>query len=569
MSSGRLVLAGSSKSRLSRKKDTKQAKNKTTRRTKTKNGVGKKRKKKQLSPSSKRPRLSTENNNDLWVDKYRPSKMSQLAVAKKKIQTLSSLILDAFSGKLRMIIITGPSGAGKTAALEMIGKDMEYSLISWRNPERHMYKNIDLETRDYVPVMEPFRNFILHQKYPELTLRNVDSAKKLILIEDMPYLFGDSQKIEFLNLIRETIMSSSVHPIVFIISDDSKGNSPLFKIFSSDIVQHEKVSQIRFNPVNATNMRNIFRKIIKKENINVSDNQLEELIEKSDGDIRNGINTLQFHTKTSDSENHRNYKDKDYSLFHSVGKILYNKRLEDNNTPLENRGPTYRAPMKSDPADLLGHVSIDIRLFNQYLHQNYIKFFGDIGEAADALEYLSDSADISSDWVHRKTLDDYAWSISCRGILYTNQEKPRNSYTPIYRPGNRSADTRANYNQQLIKNIFTSLPESMYPPQISDITTLQTEIIPYVAKFQHYGAHSIGRNIDTYIKQMNTYNTGVTRGERVADSSFSDKNSIKREYDRFQILKRNVGKEITRFKSNNEKYNDILAEDDIEEFSDE
>lgn len=164
-------------------------------------------------------------------------------------------------------------------------------------------------------------------------------------------------------------------------------------------------------------MTKALKSILSQEHVTVPKEHLDDIIEKSDGDIRAAINTLQFdsiHSRKArrvpskkKSANKAPFDDKTgpLTLFHAIGKVLYAKR---------NPNGTY----ESLPEHILAKSPVDNDTFITYLHQNYSEFFDDMDSCTKLLNYLSDADTIRSqhDWqdTHASI---YRGLVSVNGIM--------------------------------------------------------------------------------------------------------------------------------------------------------
>lgn len=164
-------------------------------------------------------------------------------------------------------------------------------------------------------------------------------------------------------------------------------------------------------------MVKVLKHIISEEHATVQKEQLDQLIEKSDGDIRAAINNLQFDsvhfskskrkipTKKSTDKAPFDEKMGPLSLFHALGKVLYAKR---------NPNGTY----ESKPEHILAKIPVDNDTFITYLHQNYSEFFDEMESCTKLLNYMSDADTIRSqhDWqdTHASV---YRGLVSINGIM--------------------------------------------------------------------------------------------------------------------------------------------------------
>ena len=85
-------------------------------------------------------------------------------------------------------------------------------------------------------------------------------------------------------------------------------------------------------------------------------------------------------------------RDTTFSLFHVIGKFCYHKREEGSLVPNPNVLLEYqRDSLDINPEAVLKTVHIPPWTFNQFVHENYLGFYNDIHEVAQAAEYFSDA----------------------------------------------------------------------------------------------------------------------------------------------------------------------------------
>merc|ERR550532_1846975 len=149
------------------------------------------------------------------------------------------------------------------------------------------------DTVEFVSKTKQFKQWLRGAKYSSF------SGGKVILIEDLP-----SQKSEDLHEALEGFLhGKSKVPLVFIISESATAekSGSLRQIFPPDILEKLKMRVISFNPVTTSNMVKTLTKlaVIQSQRgsrkFQVPDKPtLENLAESVGGDLRAGINALQF-----------------------------------------------------------------------------------------------------------------------------------------------------------------------------------------------------------------------------------------------------------------------------------
>ena len=353
---------------------------------------------------------------ELWIKNHRPASVEDLAVNTRKVEEVDSWLTEARTSG-GCLVLSGPSGSGKTATLLALAERLGLSVQEWVNPvEQVNYQSEALyeeegwryqDTVEFVSKTKQFRQWLRGAKYSSF------SGGKVILIEDLP-----SQKSEDLHgALEDFLNGKSKVPIVFIISESATAekSGSLRQIFPPDLVEKLKMRVISFNPVTNTNMVKTLTKlaVIQSQRgsrkFQVPDKAtLENLAESVGGDLRAGINALQFSClndtrdlkeafegvskiaaskagkaakkvdKISETKLSRiGGKDQGLVMFHALGKILYAKRtdqMESASLPA-NLSEHSRKMLKSNPDEVIEKTTLSHDAFNCFLHHNCPPFF--------------------------------------------------------------------------------------------------------------------------------------------------------------------------------------------------
>ncbi|XP_048761307.2 cell cycle checkpoint protein RAD17-like [Ostrea edulis] len=436
----------------------------------------------------KRPTYEEE----LWSDKHSPKCLSDLAVHKKKTEELQTWLkryLESHSTRPPVVLLTGPAGAGKSALVQVLAKELNCELKEWTNPITDSYgESSFLDKRsnwsDYSKVegsysgsqMSQFQQFLLRaNKYNSLDIFGNVAQGKIILVEEFPnVVYKDAAS--FHEILRK-YSNIGKCPLVFILSDSSNGESNERLLFPKPLQQELHIENISFNPVAATTMCKVLTKVATEEAAHgmhkfsmPSKAVIESISMSSAGDIRGAINALQFAClkdtqdllpatskgrqskkqslkgaqKSSRKTGDKNAADPDGTLaaiggrdtslflFRALGKILYCKRDDPQKHPDLPKLPPHlveheRDPLIVKPEDVIEKCNLSGDYFNAYLHQNYIEFFAEISDLVRASEYLSDSDFMTFEWSTRSVLQEYSASLATRGILHSNSSRSKYS----------------------------------------------------------------------------------------------------------------------------------------------
>eukprot|EP00057_Strongylocentrotus_purpuratus_P032272 XP_787106.3 PREDICTED: cell cycle checkpoint protein RAD17 isoform X1 [Strongylocentrotus purpuratus] len=252
-----------------------------------------------------------------WAERHAPQSVADLAVHKKKIQEVQEWL--TFHTKQRgqqpkphtkapLLLLTGPAGAGKTATLSVLAKELGLEVQEWSNPITEAFKmdqDTDYRSDFYVKnesQVKQFQDFLKRaNRYPALSLVGAQEERtnKVVLVEEIPNAFYRDPSS--LHAVLTRFSHTGRSPLVFIVSDSHGGKSNVLSLFPSDVQDNLSIHNISFNPVAPTSMTKTMTKIATAEAAKArhkfyvpSKSTIEALAASSSGDIRGAINALQF-----------------------------------------------------------------------------------------------------------------------------------------------------------------------------------------------------------------------------------------------------------------------------------
>eukprot|EP00794_Sanderia_malayensis_P008271 gene8271-9154_t len=431
-----------------------------------------------------------------WVEKYKPTKEGELAINKTKILEVKQWMVKRLDRQVqkgigKILVLTGPAGAGKTATIDVLGKELDIEVQEWNTPvslsneEYQSWK--DFQSLSYDSQKKQFHDFLLRaNRYPTLSLNKNErysskQGQKVILVEDIPNIFQRNVR-------------------------DFHGT-------------------LSFNSIAMTNLTKALSKIIQEENKHSSTtfsmpskDTLDLIATNSAGDIRACINSLQFFctnervssdksritstkplksskksksTKVKEVDKEKDArsavlcsKDTSLLLFRSLGKILYCKREL---TPLANEArqlPKHlqdkmRNKLLFDPEAVIEKTHVASDNLNLYLHQNYLLFQKDIDDLVIASSYLSDADFMTGLWSSRDIMKDYSCSLTARGLIFANHGKASSSsnqrgWRPLNKPKWFEIFKETNSNKRACDELFHDL---RFPA-----VELCLDVLPYLSK---------------------------------------------------------------------------------------
>ena len=224
----------------------------------------------------------------LWIEKYRPENFSDIVGQDRVIHRLSSF---AASGLVPHLILTGPHGTGKSAAVECLAKALYKD--NWEL-NTSVFQTSDLFSMGKPYLEQDERYTHLYQKNLSLianfkhiikwyaALRPLDAEFKLMVFEDAHTLTQDAQQA----LRRIMERASTTCRFVFSTSNQSAIIPPIAS----------RCLPLFFSPVNQDHMLGRLRMIRGQESSCVhpcSDDDLDLIAQVAQGDMRRAILLLQ------------------------------------------------------------------------------------------------------------------------------------------------------------------------------------------------------------------------------------------------------------------------------------
>ena len=204
--------------------------------------------------------------NVMWVEKYRPQKISELINQKETIGSISSMLKN--QSELPHLLFSGSAGVGKTSAAlcvsrEILGKH-------WRD------YTLELNASD-----ERGINMVRERvkKFSRFAGLDTEIPFKIIILDEADEMTADAQTA----LRRITEDTAKICRFILIANNLSKIIAPIqsrcvvFKF--TKISDKEILSQLKF--------------IGKKEKIKADEKGLNAICDYTDGDLRHAINILQ------------------------------------------------------------------------------------------------------------------------------------------------------------------------------------------------------------------------------------------------------------------------------------
>lgn len=437
--------------------------------------------------------------NQMWVDRYKPQSIDELAVHRNKIAEVDSWLRDIQHVGSKVLVITGPVGCGKTATIKVVANTLDLTCKEWTNPVITPFETLRDSGVRYKSQLDTFHDFLFRcGRYSSVVDIYDDAdeneASDIIVLEELPYVFQQNPT-QLKDVLVKYQSTNNLYPLVLIVSD---GNMDAVVRQLPPSIKH-----ISFNSVATTLMVKTLKRIANSEGYNLSNEQAKLAASDGNGDIRASIFSLQFSlqevtniTKSKISKRSQSttllQKDANVSIFRSVGKILYCKRQESSVIPA-SCVTTDR--LVTEPEDVLEQCCLTGSTFASYLHHNYLPLFtkNDVCDVANASEYFSVSDLMGSSLVAvdpshgaSRMLDFYQGVICSRGLIDSNSlrkthagcTKASGSFNPLRKPAWTGVHKERADNYIVAQSLFWKFRQSS--------SELISSTLPYLLRLKSF-----------------------------------------------------------------------------------
>ncbi|XP_048520062.1 cell cycle checkpoint protein RAD17 [Dendroctonus ponderosae] len=371
-----------------------------------------------------------------FFKKLAPHSPEDLMVHPKKLQELEGWIKTVVqSNKMKpeFLLISGPTGCGKTSAVQILCKALNIELAEWTNPI-----DMDYDVMKGSGQVAKFMDFFSESKY--CSLFGKGNSKKILLIKDFPNAIIRCPE-EFFSVL-EHISTNSVHPVIFMCTDSTTNEINLQRLlFPDEIMMKHCIAHISFNLCAATLLKKGMKRASDILNAcpesfhHPTQTTIDAILASSMGDIRCAMNQLylaciigdqnKFVTKLKEgkagSKRGKNVstgsikhmaRDEALGLFHGLGRVLNPKR--------RNEGIAWK--LDCDLQKLVDEFSIQPAKFTSFLFENYLKYFGALGDAQKTADILSFSLGLLENWENHELLLMALWT-AVSGVMIFNEHK--------------------------------------------------------------------------------------------------------------------------------------------------
>lgn len=201
-----------------------------------------------------------------WVERYRPQTLDEVVGNEEAKRLLRSWLDSWISGspKHRALLLVGPPGVGKTASVHAIARDLDVELVEFNASDKRNQENIEKIV------------------WRAATQETLDGRERVILLDEVDGLSGIGDRGGLGAILK--VIEQTVHPIIMTANDMS---NPRLK----DLLKVCEV--VTYQALDAENMMLVLRRILEDISVHVDQGVLEQVVERSGGDLRAAIGDLE------------------------------------------------------------------------------------------------------------------------------------------------------------------------------------------------------------------------------------------------------------------------------------
>jgi replication factor C large subunit len=213
-----------------------------------------------------------------WTEKYRPSRIDDIIGNDKARKDLRKWADSWASGipPKRAVVLIGDPGIGKTTAALALANEMGWQVVEMNAS--------DQRTGEAIKAVAALGS--LGETFTDEGdfVRSGDGRRKLIVLDEADNIFG-KEDLGGVKAIGQMLLTTK-QPVILIVND-------WYELKRRSSVVETNALQIKFSRPRGRDIALLLRDIARSEGIQVGDDTLMKLADRSDGDVRSAVKDLQ------------------------------------------------------------------------------------------------------------------------------------------------------------------------------------------------------------------------------------------------------------------------------------
>ncbi|XP_055326402.1 cell cycle checkpoint protein RAD17-like [Sitodiplosis mosellana] len=408
-------------------------------------------------PTAEVTMIHTDFKSSNWIENFAPRTKVDLAIHAKKVAEVEDWFRVIKDKRMKnaapIVLVTGPSGSGKSATIKIIAQEFGYTISEWVTPMDLEHPRYDRTDNDKVTFSESQIDKFTQFLFQSSRYRSVfDTAtKRLVLVEDFPNIFiKDPSSFEE---VLERYSSYGKSPLIFIVADTkSRTLNISFNLFTDEIRSRFNITSISFNPVADTMLKKGLKRIcdimgqngFKKYYTEPSKDTIESIVLSSQGDIRSAVINLHFasqknstmlpvqslnlnkktkNTKKSKSKLKSLGTDENITVLHALGRV-FNPKYKEEADALGNK------TFLHSPDEITSLLTTQPTTSINLIHHNYITHFQRLEEIISAIDCISHSDVMLNEW-RSDLCAEIGVGLAVRGVMTANENPVTGRWMPV------------------------------------------------------------------------------------------------------------------------------------------